>query len=115
MDIGEVQERLEGIVAIGEAERWKEDGWDYVRYRIWFDDINVVKLYREADEAGQRAVQSSYSWTPRDGGHVFVSTGSMVTDMKVKGMGDGDEQMPADNPFAQQIQAMMAKLLVNPF
>lgn len=118
IDLEEIRERYKGIVAFGTPEEWEENGWKYVRYTAWFDDINEVRIY-EKKKTGRdtREVTVQFSWKPEGDGHVLEIQGSTLFGADFSGgmedlaAGDPSEENSSALEMPKEMQDMMAGLV----
>jgi hypothetical protein len=64
---------MEGIVAFTEPEHWKtEDGWKYVKYTAYFEDLNKVKLYHKGEEGAAKKERLSFTFKKEKKGGYYL-------------------------------------------
>lgn len=95
---------IEGIVAFGKPEEWTtEDGWKYVKVSGYFEDINKVRVYRDAEEEGaERVVRTSYKFEKTEDGFTLEC---------VEKLNPNEEKMKRADQMPPEMEAMVTPVL----
>lgn len=100
IDMGELSQNSAGIVAFSRPTESEKDGWKYVTFTAYFEDINKVRLgdgagAAEGQPEGEGSKVARFVMSPENDGHKLEIHNGMTSDM-ASNMGGGEEEMPAD-------------------
>ena len=97
-----------GIVAFSEPKHYEEEGWKFVSFTGYFEDINEVKVFEETapatDETGEgtakeRTVKSDFEWKAIEGGYRLTARSCVSAEQK--------KQVGEIPPEAEQMMGSM--------
>lgn len=87
-----------GLVAMTEPEKWEDDGYEYVRFSMYFDDINEF-----TGPNGEEEMFADYEFTNDGGACTLTVRGGLIQSMLAEYEVPGPEEL-------QMIQAQRAQV-----
>ncbi len=107
----DLDEAFEGYVAAAMPKAWKKDGWNFVEFSVYFEDINKFKVIQrnDDDEDSPKEIVAEFSFAKTDGGHRLT-----ITNNATKDLGDAGEEMDLDSMPEEQramVEMMMERML----
>ena len=115
----DLDESFRGYVAAAKPKQWEKDGWKFVEFSVYFEDVNEFKVIQKADDEGggmdgdaaaTTEVVAEFSFTKTDGGHRLT-----ITNNAMKDFGDaGGDEMDLDSMPEEQramVEMMMERML----